>query len=288
MSREIQGALEEVAVAGRTRIPGGVQIVVQVIELHDVPGMGAAAVADDDTGIHTQLQHQPVEQHGIALADGDLVHQRRIGGVLQVVEIIVQVLVIILHGVADVVVHGADLFVIGLFPQIKLVQQVGNRSIQLHLLGIGGVVGHVDVECVVICGVGVGIAAFTIIAAILPLEGVALLGVAVVDHGFRQNRIKQSPGIIGSGTDVYRIVTDPVQHIIPDLGCRIGGGYVIGLNRGGVSLHMGEVRFGEMIRIQNALVQRVEPEGDLTAAGEGGYSCVIGIHFAGRGSGRFF
>ena len=138
-----------VVVWAQTCIPGGVHIVVFAVQLHNVPGMvgylsGGGDGAGDAAGIHTQFQHQLIEQHGVACADSGLVDQCGIGGVFESVGIVVQIGIVIADIGAHIVIYALYLLIIGVFPQIQLLQKlvfpVGEGGL---LFGSGGV-GHLE------------------------------------------------------------------------------------------------------------------------------------------------
>ena len=206
-------------------IPGGVGVVVVVAKLDDVPAM-AAVVADagDDAAVDAQLQRQLVQQDCVALADSCTVDHGCIGGVLQLVVIVLQRVVIVDNVFADVVIHGAEPLVVRTIG-IHGGQQCIHRLLQLRLLFSGGVVGH---------GICIGHIADTVpdgsadantVACINPPQSIALIGVAGVSHRSVENILMLGGCIIGSlVVDHDGLLT--IHHGLAHLhtGLRKGGG----------------------------------------------------------------
>ena len=137
---KIIGTNQKIVVCGIAGIPGGVQIVVQIVEFCDIPAVRSAAVAGDQTGVNTQLQRQTVEQQGITLADGGTVHQCGIGGILQVIAVVVQIGIIVCDICADVIVDGLKLGVVAGGGDVQGGQKIVDLSGQRIFLGGGGIV----------------------------------------------------------------------------------------------------------------------------------------------------
>ena len=117
-------------------IPGGVQIVILIIQLHDIPGVTAAiANAGDDPGIHAQRQRQSVKQQRIALANSGFVDQSGIGREFQNIGFVIQIVKIIGNISAHIVINAVNLFIVGSIPQGKLRQKSIHSGIQRRFLG---------------------------------------------------------------------------------------------------------------------------------------------------------
>ena len=215
------GAQEEI-VGGHSRIPGGIQVVVQLVQSHDIPGVATIAAGLDtgnDPGIHIQLQRQPVEQIGVALTHGSLVHQRRIGGVLQQVTVVFQIVVVISNIGANVVIDTADLCIVGLAIQRQFLQKGSHSSVQLLFLLQGGVVGHREIEG----DRGSVVGSRCLVATILEFQIVALHGVTGMVEQRLQNLIHVCTQFflgrnnhVGTGINGHGEGADTVFHIFPD------------------------------------------------------------------------
>ena len=226
---------------GISGIPGGVHIIVQAIQLHDIPGMGAAvANTADNAVIHPGFQYQSVEQVGIALADSGLVHQCGIGRVNQRL-VLLQTRVIVNNVFAHPVIDGANLFIIALAGQIQPGQQTCHGIIHFFLLFGGVVVGHVIAVGQILIALTVRGAADTAAAAFV-MEGkiVTLGGHTGVVKGTLKHFVENPGVILCGGMDVNRNGTQPVLHTFPQDGNRFLHGAVFrlfqGLNRGRLHL----------------------------------------------------
>ena len=181
---EIGGADQEIPIVRAARVPGGVQIIVQVIEPGDVPAMGTTAVTGNEPRVHAQLQGQPVQQQGIALADRGAIQQRGVAGVLQGVAAVVQVGVVVYHIGADIVIDGAELLIIGGGVDIQFIQKGVHSLIHDPLLGSCGIVGDNEGNFPVDGTVrGIGTGRGILPAAVLPFEVVTFDGIAGVGEG---------------------------------------------------------------------------------------------------------
>ena len=79
MSVKVRVVFQEIVILDGACIPGGVQIVVQVIQLHNIPAVGTAVTqTGNQSGINSLFQCQPVKQKRIALANCRFVDQSRI------------------------------------------------------------------------------------------------------------------------------------------------------------------------------------------------------------------
>ena len=172
-------------------IPGGVGIVIQAVQVDDIPGMalGARDVGADTrdvAAVHTQLQHQTVIQAGKALTDGVMLDQRRVGGVLIVADVILKIvpIVVIVHVFGDPVVNSLDLIVVGGVPKVQLAQQRGYGGIHLglHLGGAdkAAIDGDEGVDPV---GIGKGLGVVGVSADHVRADIVTLFTNARVLHG---------------------------------------------------------------------------------------------------------
>ena len=139
---ESRRTLEEVAVAAPSLVPCGVQtVVIAIVHLHDVPCVGAPDAVPairrtgDDAAVDARVVGQPVEQVGVALTHRRLVDGGSIGGILQLVGIVVQVCVVVSDVFGDPVIDGLHLLVGGLAAQRQLGQDGGlDIAVQLCLL----------------------------------------------------------------------------------------------------------------------------------------------------------
>ena len=115
------------------RIPGGIQIIINTADLHDIPGMGVTvAVALDDPRIHTGLQQHAVHQKRISVADCLAVLQRRVCGEFQVIRIVVHIFAVVGHIPAYIIIDGAHLLVFR--SAVRDIQALKNvRQIRLEL-----------------------------------------------------------------------------------------------------------------------------------------------------------
>ena len=137
---EISGANQKITVIGLACIPGGVQIVVQIVDPGNVPAVGATAVTGDEPGIHPQLQGQSVQQQGIALAYRSTVHQRGITGVLECIAVVIQVCVVVGNVGADVIIDAAQALIVSCCVQFQGIQQLSYFAVYGLFLFGGGVV----------------------------------------------------------------------------------------------------------------------------------------------------
>ena len=146
VSCEAPGSQQEPLGPTDLRVKGGIQTVILTVQPDNVPGMVCGSVPvgipGHQTGIHPQLQCQPVKEHRIALADSGFVHQRRIGRVFQHMGAVVQIVIVVGDAADHVVVDASDLFIIAHILQIQIPQQLRNRAVQLLLLSRCGVVFH--------------------------------------------------------------------------------------------------------------------------------------------------
>ena len=96
-------------------VPRGVEVVINVSNLHDVPcvvfrtGRGYALTCDDPR-VQPALQCKAVEEVGVALTYGRAVDQSGIRGKFELIAGIVKVGVVIFDIVADIVVDRADIY----------------------------------------------------------------------------------------------------------------------------------------------------------------------------------
>ena len=135
MIHKILPVPQEEAVLRLPGVPGGVQIIIQVADFGDIPCViPAAADTDDHTVAHAQLQKQAVHQHRIALTNRFFVYQRRVSSVFEPVIVVIQIIVIIGHIVAQVVIHRFDLLVITLAADIQGLQQLRHSSVNFCFL----------------------------------------------------------------------------------------------------------------------------------------------------------
>ena len=192
---KITAAPQEVVPVCLSRIPGAVQIVVLSVQLHNIPCMRLTfAGAGDDPGIDAFHIGKQVEQVGIALTDCLFVKQCRIRTVFELVFLICQVIVVVSHIGADVLVNSLDLFIVGLAGQIQLCQHSRRLGLyRLLLLGIG-IIAHI------VCK-GVGIVVAFIIntdsaagSRHMPTDIITLCALAGMDDRFAVNRSKQCIG----------------------------------------------------------------------------------------------
>ena len=234
-------------------IPGGVGVVVEVAELDDVPAV-AAVIADagDDTAVDAQFQRQLVQQDSVALADSSTVDHGCIGGVLQLVVIVLQRVVIVDNVFADVVIHGAEPLVVRTIG-IHGGQQCIHRLLQFRLLFGGGVVGH---------GICIGHIADTVpdgsadantVACINPPQSIALIGVAGVSHRSVENILMLGGYIIGSlvvDHDGLLTIHHGLAHLLTGL-CKGGGIHGIRMElRMGLLAGLYQVILGDDVGIQ--------------------------------------
>ena len=113
MVTEIGIGFQEPVVIAQAGIPGGIQIVVQIVQFHNIPSVGAAASdAGNQTSVNAKLQRQPVKQQCITLADCRFIHHGRIGGEFTGIVFIIQIGIVISNIGADVVIDRPDLFII--------------------------------------------------------------------------------------------------------------------------------------------------------------------------------
>ena len=154
---------QEIPVGMRPVVPGHVDVIVFGAQPDDVPCVPAdplavVGVAGDEPAVEARFQRHAVKQVGVALADGGPVDQRRVGGMLQRVGVVVQVRVVVFHVAADIVVDGAYLFVSAFAGKVQLSQGGGNGLRHLFFLFDGGYVGPCEIK-VCVDGGGVGIIA---------------------------------------------------------------------------------------------------------------------------------
>ena len=206
-------------------VPGGVQVVVQAVQLHDVPGVTfAAAEAGDHAVVNTKFQQQPVQQHGITLADGGSVDQGRIGCVLKHVGAIVQIIVIVIDAAAHPVVYGFQGSIIVGGVGVQLIQQVRCRSIHLCFLLSGGVVADVVGVAHMIHAV-IRIAGGTVgHIGILPAQIVALCRLACMRHGFLKEIVHQGIAVFRN-RDLEGNGCSPLSHLL----AQIRHGFLFGI-----------------------------------------------------------
>ena len=140
---EGRGALQEITVTGHAGVPGGVGIIIEIFHLDDVPAVGAAVTGTaDETGIHTQLQSQTVQQERITLAYGGAVDQRGVGRKLMQISLIIQMVIIVGDIGADIVVDCLDLLIVRLLVHIQFLQKLFDSAVNRLLFNGGGVVGE--------------------------------------------------------------------------------------------------------------------------------------------------
>ena len=112
MVGKIIGTDQEIVIIGVSRVPRGVQVVIEAVELSNIPAVGAAAVTGDESAINAQLQGQTVQQKGVSLTDAGTVNQTGISGVLELVRFIFQIVVIVSNIGTDVIVDGLQLGIV--------------------------------------------------------------------------------------------------------------------------------------------------------------------------------
>ena len=232
MIREVVRSLQEALIDGKSRIPGGVQVVIFTIQPGNVPNMTLSlGIAWDHAAIHTQFQRQPVEQRSITLADSGLIDQRRIGSVFQLVAVVVKIIIIVSNIGGYVVINCLQLGVVILTGHIQLAQQLVNGGIHLSLLGRIGVVGHSkgSGSTQVLTTEGV-IAKFHIKTGILPQQIVTFHRISGMGHSAGHNGIDlllrillHRVRIVGEG-DIHRNGGISGNQVIPD---HLAGGFRI-------------------------------------------------------------
>ena len=104
----------------------------------------APARAGDDPALHARCQRQTVQQRGIALTHGGLVHQRTVGAVLDQIGIVLLVGVVIGDVSAEPSVDGLQLGVVRFAVDLQEIQQLFRRFIGFGLLGRCGEIGEGD------------------------------------------------------------------------------------------------------------------------------------------------
>ena len=213
-------ALQEIVVVlrGHIFVPGYVAVVVQVTQPDDVPGVALLLNADDAAAFHPQFQQQPVHQVGVALTHGGAVDQGGVGGVLQLVFPIVQMVIVIADVLCHVVINGLHLFVFTAAIQGKLLQQRLYGPIQLLLLGTGGVVAHVDGGRIVFPAAGIVPAIVGAAAAVVQIQVVAFLGLAGMLEGGIQQHIQEialaDPGVRVIQVEIQVDHVAAVDHLL--------------------------------------------------------------------------
>ena len=263
---KVIGAHQEALIDRKTRIPGGVQIIVLAVQLGDVPNMTlAVGIAGDHTAVHTQFQRQPVQQHRIALADRGLIDQSGIGGMLQLIAVILEIIVVVSNVGGDIVVNRFKLGIAVLTGHIQLAQQLRNGRIHRCLLGCIGMIGHGEGGgCSHILTAHGKITVVHIEAGVLPQQIVAFHRIAGVLHGAGHNVKNQGLhilldgiGIVGEG-NIDRNGGIPGHQIIPD---HFAGGFgiiilavnrIISIKKGLSGLH--QIPLGNDICIQRIYI----------------------------------
>ena len=120
-------------------------VVLAIVHLHDVPSVidptaAAVASARNDAAVNARAVGQTVEQVGVTLTHCLLVNGCRIGGVLQHIVAVIQVLIVISDIFCDPVINGRRLLIGGLAIQCQLGQdRAVNVVCQLLLLCGSGV-----------------------------------------------------------------------------------------------------------------------------------------------------
>ena len=213
--------------------------------------MGAAAVTGDNAGVHIQLQSKAVEQVGVALANGSLVYQRSVCGVLQQIRVIVQMVIVVADGLGNVVVNAFDLLVIGVIIQIQVIQQVFHIVIHLGFLLCGGIVAQIEVHVHMIGTVIVRPVILGLPAAVGKLQIVAFLGLTGVIHSLVGQSIDAVFQVI-LGFEMQGDEIISLDHGLAQLLCGSGQGDIVFV----ALVDMGPVDDGgsENFRIHNALV----------------------------------
>ena len=142
MVGELFIALEEKHVFFHPGIPSTVQIVVSVLQPHDVPGMGNAPGfprhhPHPQAGIHCH----PVKQAGITLAHGSPFHERIVRCVFPH-SAVTQRSPIVLHMSADIIIDGFDLAVCRLIFYAQGGQDALDLRRHPSFLLLGRIIAH--------------------------------------------------------------------------------------------------------------------------------------------------
>ena len=117
LCQPVFAAFEIVQVGVVLRVPGSVQAVVEFAQLHNVPGV-VHGLAGDHPCVYAGFQAQPVKGRGIALADGGAMDQGGVGRVFQGIGLVVEILPVVGHVPAEIVVDGVDLLPVVLPLQV--------------------------------------------------------------------------------------------------------------------------------------------------------------------------
>ena len=192
VTQEIPGVSQEEVVFPHSRVPGGVHVVVKSIQLHNIPAMGAATVTGNHSAVDIQLQHQPIEQRCITLADCGLIHQRRIGGELQQIRPILQICVIIGDVLAHVIINRPDLLIVRFAAEVQIPDQLVHSGGELCLLLGGGIVGNRKCIAESILSVLVAAVDLCTCGANVPQQVVTLCRISGMANSLIKHAIKQS------------------------------------------------------------------------------------------------
>ena len=191
------GTLEQPAVLRFPGVPGAVRVVVNIAQLHNVPGVvHAIGSAGDDAGIHAGHQQHAVEKGGVALAHGGAVDERGVSRELEGIGLIFQIGVVVGDVGADVVVDGLDLgVVIGLGGEAEGGHHRLQCCRQLSFLLGGGIIGHRkgNIQIIIVIGTGGNAVGAEADLIIVPQEVVALGGHTGMAHG--QQSCRQNEGL---------------------------------------------------------------------------------------------
>ena len=184
-----------VAMHLRSRVPRGVGLIPPYPQLDQIPAVGFGVdAARYHADVYLRRQRQPVQQQGIALRYRTLVHQCRVGGILQQIRGIVPVFAVIFHMGAEPVINGRQPLLRLRHPRHpQIVQQRRSGLLQLRFLPGGGEIGKRDGHTKVIAVPRRGVSD----AAILIAHVVAAGGILrIVAEHLRQQLLPHQRGQI--------------------------------------------------------------------------------------------
>ena len=179
-----------------TRIPRGIGIIINAVQTNDIPSMVftidvALPDTSDITAIHTEFQQKSVKKRRITLADRKIQYESIVCAMLVILRLFFMIIVVF-DVSANIIVNTSDLFVIALFPKIKLIQKSGNGDIHLRFhFGCGDPCHRIfdpEIESVIVTSVGIGIRNGT--AVMLDI-------VALITHARVRDRVVIERGDLG-------------------------------------------------------------------------------------------
>ena len=119
MIREICFTLQEIFVRLFSRIPRCIQIIIQIIQLYNIPSVCLrTGLSRNQTVINSKFQRHPVKQYCISLTYCLSIYQSTISRKLESIVFIVLVFIIILDMTANIIIDCPDFLIITLIIHI--------------------------------------------------------------------------------------------------------------------------------------------------------------------------